>query len=382
MRTLSWALSLVLACGLFVHDVAAQPLVRLSSTNPGGLEIFFLKDFDIYSPGTGPPIFLLTMLNDNVARENVTLVMTISTQRFGDFARGQTKAFALNPNQVVRLSSNDLFTNTGRYRLADFTVDDNIVADLLKDILSTSRLPADVYIFRVELPAGNQSVSSADIEIRVTNPRKLDLIFPGTAATGRRDDCIEIFTRLPQFRWESDMKRFRVIIAEAKPGEDPESALNQEPRFIRNFVIQGTFDRSGLSDLVNASNLQGRVEVIPGTSFQYPSSGEVLTFRPGRTYYWRVTGLIESSSGPIPLQGEIFCFRMARIDELGTGRQQIMFILQNFLGSDAEKLFAEGGELEGYRPRKVLFDGKETTLPEILTRLQDLNERYQGYRIE
>jgi len=59
-----------------------------------------------------------------------------------------------------------------------------------------------------------------------------------------------------------------------------------------------------------------------------------------------------------------------------------MFILQNFLGSDAEKLFAEGGELEGYRPRKVLFDGKETTLPEILARLQDLNERYQGYRIE
>lgn len=30
------------------------------------------------------------------------------------------------------------------------------------------------------------------------------------------------------------------MIAEWKPGEDPESALNQEPRFTRIFVLQNT----------------------------------------------------------------------------------------------------------------------------------------------
>lgn len=379
MRTLLRLFVIILVCSLFVQEAATQPTVFLSPVGAGGLEIFFLKDFDVNSAGSGPPIFNLELRNDDVNR-TLFLVMVVGSRRFGEIARGQSLGFPLDRNEIVMLTSKNLFTNSGPYHLDEFSIADEIVRELLQDILSTGKLPSDVYLFQVQLFDVNGPISAAndEFEIRVTNPRKLDLIFPGTAATGRRDDCIEMFTRLPQFRWESDMQYFVVTIAEAKPGEDPESALNQEPRFVRSFT---TRDRRGSADSFCERSL-GRPEFIPGTSFQYPGSGEVLTFRPGKTYYWRVTGCIEASGGPVQLKSEIFCFRMARIDELGTGRQQIMFILENFLGSDAEKLFAEGGELEGYRPRKVLFDGKETTLPEILTRLQDLNERYQGYRIE
>ena len=102
----------------------------------------------------------------------------------------------------------------------------------------------------------------------------------------------------------------------------------------------------------------------------------------GETYYWRVIGFIETSSGQVELESEIFCFRIAQFDQIAGGQEQYEFILRNFLGSDYDKIFGEGGQLQGYRPKKMVFNGQEITLPDILTRLQKLNERYSGYRIE
>ncbi|MFQ6113668.1 MAG: hypothetical protein ACE5NG_06205 [bacterium] len=344
------------------------------------LEAFFLNDFDINRPASGIEIFRIRITNYFSETCSIRLTLTVLSDRFGELARGTTNQFDVLPGPLIPpITNRDLFSRAGKYRLEDYRL--NPVSEtLLKDILSTGRLPSDAYTFRVGvtgLTCEPGQVESDQFQIVITNPKKLDLIFPGHPATGRREDCPEIFTNLPQFRWESDMRKFRVIIAEARPGEDPESVLNQEPRFVRIFAI--TNDRAS-SVFPDEFAVAERIEIIPSTSFQYPSSGEILTLRPGRTYYWRVIGLVQTSSGIKELESEIYCFRIARLEQ--GSKKQLEFILRSLLGSDYDSLFGEGGELEGYHGTRIILDGEEITVVELLKKLNKLKSSYSGYNVE
>ena len=359
----------------FWQAASAQPTVTFQLVN-NSLEIFFLKDFDINSPASGPPIFLLDVRNDGTLRDGilnsrVVLELSVSSRKFGQLSSGRTRPFTLLPNQSLRLNNNNLFSNNDSHRLFDYRVADDLVKKLLQDILATGKLPSDVYTFDVRISDETQPQQPFDsgfIEIRVSNPKKLDLIFPGSPVSGRSEDCPEIFTNLPQFRWESDMRRFQVIVAEARPGEDPESALNQDPRFVKNFAI-GNIVEAGFDPL-------------PSTSFQYPPTDTRLTLRPGVTYYWRVLGIVNTSGGDFQDQSEIYCFRLASLDDLAGRRQQLEFLLRNILGSDFDKIFGEGGELADYQPSRITVNGQAVTLADLIAQLKDISAAYKGYRIE
>ncbi len=380
MRYLLTCVTISVGLILLASGSYAQPTVRAFPANSASLDVFFLKDFDINRPGTGPTIFNVVINNDNTPR-NVILELAIRSRRHDKtISSGRTNPFPLSQNQQLMLTNNDLFTNSGQYRFEDYRIDRELLDELLQDILATGRLPSDVYSFDVRLLENGSPIQGDNFEIRVSNPRRLDLLFPGTPASGRKEDCQRIFTNLPQFRWESDMRLFRVIVAEARPNEDPESILNQSPRFVRNFFIQK--DLGVVPDNFDFADLDQRPQVLPSTAFQYPASGEILTLRPGHTYYWRVIGFIQSSSGLVPLESEIFCFRIPKLDQVSADAQQLRFILRNILGPDFEKLFSEGGPLHGYTPQRVTFGGEEVSLPEVLVRLQKMNRRFSGYRIE
>ncbi|RMF70278.1 MAG: hypothetical protein D6743_00490 [Calditrichaeota bacterium] len=368
----------LLVLALCASTVRAQVQVTHRFVNNNSLEVLFLKDFDINSPASGPPIFIVDIRNDAVPRL-VTLRLSIESSTQGNLLQGETDRFPLAANEFLSLTSNDLFSNVGPHRLVRSQVAEDVVKELLQDVLATGKLPSGVYRFRVEITDVNQTPLGQEIfDIRVSNPRKLDLIFPGHPVS-RRADCEEIHTALPQFRWESDLRIFQVIVAELRRGEDPENALNQDPRFVRVFVLE---TGGKPISLPNNLDLAGRVERLPATSFQFPPSGEILTFRPGRTYVWRVIGVVNTSSGPFQVKSEIFCFRIARLDEIGTGREQFDFILRSLLGSDYDKLFGEGGEFEGYRPKRLYLNGAEITPAELFTRLPKLKGKYSGYRVE
>lgn len=378
MKTTIKLFALSLALTAFSREMSAQVTATFRPANSSGLEIFFLKDFDINSPASGLPIFFVDIQNTGATR-NVILRLGLDSRRSGQLSDGETGSFALQQGtRTLTLSNNNLFSSTDPYRLIRYQIAEDVVDGLLKDILSTGKLPTDVYTFRVDIrDAQNVPLDNDLLEIRVSNPKKLDLIFPGSPATGRSDDCPEIFTNLPQFRWESDMRRFRVVIAEARPGEDPESALNQEPRFTRIFLIGAP----GSANIISGQFIE-RIEFIPATSFQYPASGESLTLRPGRTYYWRVDGLVETSSGPFQDQSEIYCFRLASLDDLAGRRQQLEFLLRNILGSDFDKIFGGGGELADYQPSRITVNGQAVTLADLIAQLKDISAAYKGYRIE
>jgi len=380
MKTLAKGISLFLFLLVCISTTFAQVLVMTRPVT-NTLEVFFLKDFDINSPASSRPIFFIDLTNDSQARD-ITLELTIKSDKYGELSKGETVSFPLGPSQPLTISSSQLFSNSGPYRFNRYTIADDVVDDLLENILATGKLPTDIYKFETVVKDDNQpNLGNDSFEIRISNPTTLDLIGPGSRATGRSDDCAIAFSSLPQLRWASNMSRFRVIVAEWKPGEDPESALNQEPRFTRIFLLQNTRN-TNLREIGKDLGFNDRVEVIPTTSFTYPSSGVNLVLRPGKTYVWRVIGLVSTSSGPTSIANEIYCFRIPKLDELGNYMQQFESILRPLLGSDYEKLFGSGGEFSGYKPKRILLDGKEVTLIEILTRLQKLTSKYQGYTIE
>lgn len=380
MRTLAKGMSLLLLLFVYASATFAQvQVVTRPLTNT--LEVFFLKDFDINSPATSRPIFFVDLINDAQARK-IILCVIVQSDNHGELSRGETIPFSLKASERLTISSSQLFSNSGPYRFNNFSIADDAVDDLLENILATGKLPTDIYTFEtiVKDIINRTTLDNDSFEIRISNPTTLDLIGPGSPASGRIDDCAMGFSNLPQFRWASNMTRFRFIMAEWKPGEDPESALNQEPRFTRIFLLQNTRN-TNLREIGKDLGFNDRVEVIPSTAFTYPSAAN-LVLRPGKTYVWRVIGLVSTSSGPTSVANEVYCFRIPKLDELGNYMQQFESILRPLLGSDYEKLFGSGGEFSGYKPKRILLDGKEVTLIEILTKLQKLTSKYRGYAIE
>jgi hypothetical protein len=108
----------------------------------------------------------------------------------------------------------------------------------------------------------------------------------------------------------------------------------------------------------------------------------VLTLRPGRTYFWQVTGIVETSSGPFQVESEIYCFRIATLDDIGNRRQQLELLLRNILGPDFEKVFGENGELASYEPKQIMLNGQAVTLAELIQKMNEISAAYKGYKIE
>ncbi len=367
-------LLLFLLCG----DLYAQQITVQTTLVNQNLEMFFISNLDIFGPKSAPKIFQVVITKPYPGPTEVRLDFSIRSSNYGNLLSAQTNPFWLEQTRT-ELSNRDLFSRNGMYSLQSPNITN--AAKKLKDhILATGKLPNDSYVFKVEISEiSGGSPNSDQFQVDITNPKKLDLIFPGMPVTRRRGDCQEIFTNLPQFRWESDMRRFRVIIAEARPGEDPESVLNQEPRFVGKFIINR---RNMVNILPDDSPTSRGFRELPGTSFQYPASGEILTLRPGKIYYWRVVGIVTSSNGDFKMESEIYCFRIAKLDQMGGRKQQMQFILRNILGSDYEKLFGEGGELEEYRATRVLLNGESVTLGDLIQQMNKINSNYSGYRIE
>lgn len=355
----------VLLIGVLALKAQAQIEVNTSIIN-NRLEVFFLSDFDINSPTVGPVIFAIEIINEDPVPKQVELTLEIIKEPSDPLSSGRSGVFTLTPNQHLRLTNQNLFSSLDPYRLIEYSLH-GAGQDLLDDVLTTGQLPSGTYTFAVEIietESGLRFPANDDIDIVVTNPNTLDLIYPGDAVQSGAADCLEVFSNLPQFRWESDFSRFRVIIAEARPGGDPEDALTQDPRFERIFEV-------GIN--------------IPSTSFQYPSSGELLTLRPGGTYYWRVVGLVETSSGEVEIPSEIYCFRIADVNQLGTTNQEIELIVPRILrslGINVDQLFGPGGELRGYKANGISFDGKQMSIPEFIGKINELRANYSRYRVE
>ncbi|MCD6165502.1 hypothetical protein DRQ00_01515 [candidate division KSB1 bacterium] len=327
----------------------AQPTVEAGFYNEK-IDMFFLDDFDLSNPSANPPLFWIRITNDATDR-NVTLTLNVESELYGLLASGTTKPFFLSADTVFTITNCDLAAGASPFELQDYTINQEAATELTNAILSTGMLPSDNYRFQLTLEDVEQPAISSqeEISVEITNPTTIELVSPGQPV-GEGELPI-IYTRLPQFVWDSNAKEFIITVCEKLPtNSSPEDVMDNEPRY---------------SGSINSTN------------FLYPASG-AWPLEPGKTYYWQVKAIVQSSSGTIELKSEIWGFTIGTTQSSRTSGQQTFYLnlLNDLLGEEVvQQLFSDEGELHDFTPTGVLLiDGSPATLQELQNLVQQIRD--------
>ena len=279
--------------------------------------VVFFNDLDLTNLGAAPILFGITI--NNYFPDSIKIVMRLGVIRNGiTLMEGTTYPFTILPGTTY-LNNRDL---DNKYPLSQSHID---LGELENIVYSTGKLPIGEYIFFVEVEYQDKNVDAYDeVPLYITqSPTVMDLLSPGQPADAV--SMMEIYTPLPFFLWHSNASKFSITICEKLPtNSSPSDVMNNEPH------VKATIDML--------------------TFFPYPSSG-VRPLQPGKTYYWQVRAITESSDGPIELESEIWGFRISNLagGMFSMEHQQILAYLTSFFGGKGlADLFEPGGELDGF----------------------------------
>lgn len=313
--------------------------------------IFFLNDLNLTNLGNAPLLFAITI--DNYFAYAKELVLHFGIRR-GDeiLIDGTTEPFMINPFPgKIYLTSQNILSEGDQYSLQNVEITD--ATDELKNtILSQGKLPTGVYQFFIQIDYEKYNISQRVVideeDITINAPTTLDLIAPGQPADN--GDVIELYTTLPFFQWHSNASQFRITVCEKLPTNvSPSDAMNNEPR------IQQVIDNFSF--------------------FQYPASG-VWPLEEGKTYYWQVAAIIQSTSGPVDLESEIWGFKIGNLSggSFSLEHQQLLAYLLSFFGeAGLGELFEAGGALDGFTFTGVMLNNNSTmTMDDLNALIQKL----------
>ena len=165
---------------------------------------------------------------------------------------------------------------------------------------------------------------------------------------------MEIYTPLPFFLWHSNAQKFKITICEKlTTNSSPSDVMNNEP------------------------HLQASIDML--TFFPYPSYG-VRPLQPGKTYYWQITAITESSGGPLELESEIWGFKISNIANgmLSMEHQQILaYLLAYFGGKELADLFEPGGKLDGFTFTGVMNNNsKPMTMDDLNAFIEEIINKH------
>ncbi|MBN1996971.1 hypothetical protein JW935_05420 [candidate division KSB1 bacterium] len=357
----------ILVLLLFVSIVLAQNVDFQARLLNKDIKVFMLSDLNFTGSGTALiEIFELTFFNPSDTRLECRLTLDITAMGLGELANGSTNPFILAGGETKRITNLNLFTSAGIFSLQDYNLE-SAGRDLLDKILATGKLPSDRYFFNFSLYYGAASPEIRSFYIDVTNPSNLDLLGPGGPA--EEATRIQIFTTNPMFRWESNMDRFRLIVAEKLEGvhddASPEQIIQDQVRFEQEFLI------TEKGDIPTETG----VTLLPTTSFLYPAAG-VWPLEYGKTYYWQIIGILESSGAPIELPSEIWAFQIhdPMDGRFSPAQLHLLRQLELALGENFQEMLKPGGPLAGFSPTGVFsINGRSITMEEllqILTKIQ------------
>jgi len=354
-------MAVLILIGALTPALAQQVNIAAQLSNPN-IKVFMLSDFNFTGTGSSSgEVFALTITSTSQQREDCRLVMRIRSQGKGELASGSIKLFAVESNAIIRITNQNLFTNAQIFSLEDYNIE-QAGDDLRNSLLATGKLPSDVYFFEFELTQLRTGyVSQAVVNLDVTNPTTLDLISPGAVAGNAEPP--QIFTILPFFRWESNIQEFRLIIAEKLPtvhdASSPQEIIQDRVRFDKRLKVDPT-------GTIGSVTTDGS-EIIPSTAYQYPPTGAYPLER-GKTYYWQIIGVVESSGSPVELPSEIWAFQIggAEGQMLRPEQQLILDQLNLLLPGMMQGWLAAGGNLAGFNPTGVIvIDGKPATVEQL-----------------
>ncbi len=322
------------------------------------LRTLFLADLDLTRSSGGMPIFWVELHNTSGTPQQIYLRVALESRDFGRLAWGQTAPFTLEAGELRRLDNQDLVREGEQYSFVDYDWNRQLATELENYLFAHGKLRPDLYTLVIEVYDAGSSVLEDDtsLSLDVTNPSTLDLVGPGARVEG--EELPLVYTTWPVFLWESDIDLFHLVVAE-KP-VDVHVPVDASPeQILENQVRLSTFLRvhrgPGVPPTAGPDTL-----ILPSTFFQYPPSG-VLPLQEGRTYFWRLTGIVPTSGTTVQMESEIWGFTVANLSSGATSPEHLQLLVQlrSLLGDEAvEALFAAGGPLHGCTFSGLMQDGE------------------------
>ncbi len=290
--------------------------------------VIFLNDIDLTNISNAPLLLGITITNNYPDPKEIQLELGIKRNE-QDIIKGMTYPFTIQPG-VTYLTNRDLGINP------DFSYTEINLGELEEIVYTTGKLPEGEYEFFVRILLKQLNVTEDSEILTISNPPTvLDLLSPGQPA--ENNNLMEIYTTFPFFLWHSNASKFRITVCEKLPrNTSPADVMNNEPRCQKTQEFEENFPKF----------------------FQYPSFGS-RPLQPGKTYYWQIVAISESSDGPVELESEIWGFKINNLTggTLSMKHQQLLAYLMTYFGGKAiADLFESGGELENFTFTGVMFD--------------------------
>jgi len=317
-----------------------DPDVTLTFTDLGlgTVQIFYLSDFDPSDVSHHPLLFSFSVTNQGGAIRTLRLGFEVHSES-DQLLDGMTESFPVAPSETKTGTNQQLSDETSEFELDSFDI--SSAGEELEDtILEIGYLPEGEYTFILTLTdvALATEISRCEFTITVTNPRTIDLIFPGSWFGG---DLPPEASPLPQFQWQSRASRFNFRLCPVLPGDaSGDEVMENEPVY---------------------ASLDFATGFVGTHTFLYPPSAEELV--DGQGYCWQVEAIVPTSSGDVLFYSDILCFEFGTAAG-GGSLDRILNLLQ--LGLPPGRLAQILEQLEGLEPTGyVTIDGIQVSLEDL-----------------
>ena len=354
------------------------------------IKTFFLKD--LTSGTSAIDIFRIELRNNSTVSQPCVLELKFEKGEAKELiGQGETESFNLLPNFVIAspgsgdiespaiITNRNLFSDLESYfsLKGGFNITE-VGNELQNFILSTGRLPSDLYLFTLKLiTTSSMDEQVLQLDLRTKGTSTVTLLSPGSYEF---DPAQEISTIFPNFQWDSGLDKFKLIVGERLETMPGIADLDPEDILTTRTVIDKTLQKPDETGAVDPGS-----ERIDANSYQY--TGAMLQF--GRTYYYQIIGLQGTSGGDgeEEIPSEIWAFKIKDIAGETAGGISIEILLNSLamipgLDLALSGLFEEGGELYGMSPGAITIGGSNVTFAELAAYLVKLkNEGKSSFNI-
>ena len=346
-----------------------QVQVNLSLINPSA-QIFPVGDLNFINSPNAPTYFTVDLRNTASQEFTIYLLLRITLERDGvleEIAQGQTNSFLLPANSQYLFTSQQFSTGTAVIpetgEQIEMSFDQgNINLDRIEgledDILATGAAPAGIYRFL--LSAINSDGSDfpdqqEDHTLIITNPTTVEPLIPGRPVS--ESTLLDVGTIFPYFQWYSDVNPayadYDVYIYEKYPEDiTVQDVLSHPPVLQLEDATQNFFQYPASS---------GDAALLPGQVV-----GPIRPLEVGKTYYWQVKSLVETGTGQVALESDIFRFKVLDLTQSTNYASQILAFLRQILGPENEGVLQNLQE-QGFEPNgEIRLQGRTVEINELL----------------
>jgi len=300
---------------------------------------FFSSEAYVNTTTSSPLSFTLFVNNTSKKTSNVVLKITIYFQDLKNkkyqLVQGETGILQAKSGRI-NITSKHLFASSGKYRLVQKRVNQDVSEKINAAIFSTGEIPLGTYEFAISVADAKSGkvLNNYSLLIERTTPINIHLKSPGGLLN--YGDVKDIYFNQPLFHWASDASRFILKLWKVDN--------------IRTSAIKVSKSRPLFEIKTDL------------TTFQYPFSG-VLKLVRGQTYCWQIVATGHTVDGEVQIESEVRAFRIrdAEGGDQAEFQHQLLSYLKLLMGDvKFQMVFGNGGTLKSYVPTGYISQNDST----------------------